>query len=181
MVITLQQNKRYQVEWIKRFKRIQKQRESMWNELHSPDADPEWIVKRPTIHQWAIDEIIRHMLASEIRYIHQSFDPNIPQLNEAVPAQWVKNRFFRLEEKTHVKLKRLKEIALSIESETVRNLDSSDKAYEKKTKAPWGEEMKVFELLEAFYAHEFYHQGQVFFILTFFRGLPNVIKSQLES
>ena len=181
MVVTMQQNEEYRVEWIKRFKHIRKQRETMWNELHNPEVDPEWIIKRPTTHQWAIDEIIRHMLASEIRYIHQSFNPNIPQLDEAVPAQWVKNRFFRLEEKTHVKLKRLKEIALSIESETVKFLDSSDKAYEEKTKAPWGEEMKVFELLETFYTHEFYHQGQVFFILTYFRGLPIVIKSQLES
>lgn len=137
MVVTIQQNEEYRVEWIKRFKHIRKQRETMWNELHNPEVDPEWIIKRPTTHQWAIDEIIRHMLASEIRYIHQSFNPNIPQLDEAVPTQWVRNRFFRLEEKTHVKLKRLKEIALSIESETVKFLDSSDKAYEEKTKTPW--------------------------------------------
>jgi len=180
MVVTLQQNEEYRVEWIKRIKLIQKQRKTMWNELHNPEVDPEWIIKRPTTHQWAIDEIIRHMLASEIRYIHQSFNPNIPQLDEAVPAQWVRNRFFRLEENKHVKLERLKELSLSIESETDKLLESSNIAYEKMTTAPWGEEMKVFEFLEAFYTHEFYHQGQVFFILTFFRGIPKVIKSQLE-
>jgi len=41
--------------------------------------------------------------------------------------------------------------------------------------------MMVFELLEAFYTHEFYHQGQVYCLLTFFRGLPKIIESQINS
>ncbi len=117
---------------------------------------------------------------TEIRYIHQSFNPDIIQIKEAVAAQWVNDRFFRLKEDTHVNIERLKEIFSSIENKTVKYLDSPNVAYEKQVKAPWGEKMKVFELLEAFYTHEFYHQGQIFCLLTFFRGLPEVIKSQIN-
>jgi uncharacterized damage-inducible protein DinB len=175
----MEQLKLYYTDWKKRYIRVQNHRIAMWKDLCNPEVKPDWIITRPKKHQWAIDEIIRHMLASEIRYIHQSFNPDIIQINEAVKAQWVQNRFFRIKEDNHVKLERLKEISLSIENETVKYLDSPNEAYEKKVKAPWGEEMKVFELLEAFYTHEFYHQGQVYCLLTLFRGLPKIIESQI--
>lgn len=176
----MEQRKQYQTDWKKRYNRIQNHRKAMWKDLCNPEIEHDWLITRPTKFQWAIDEIIRHMLASEIRYIHQSFNPDILQINEAVAAQWVRDKFFRLKEDTHVNIERLKGILSSIENETVRYLDFPNEAYEKQVKAPWGEKMNVFELLEAFYTHEFYHQGQVYFILTFFRGIPNIIKSQLN-
>ncbi len=169
----------YQIIWRERYKRIQNQRLAMWKELTNPEVEPEWIITRPKPHQWAIDEIIRHMLASEIRYIHQSFNPNALQINEDVPAQWVGTRFFRIEEAPHVNLERLQELSLSIEHDTVKLLDSPNEAYEKTVRAPWGEEMKVFELLEAFYDHEQYHRGQVYLLLNLFRGVPKIIESQI--
>lgn len=171
-------NKNYCQDWMKRFKRIQNHRKKMWNDLNSPEVKSEWIITRVTPHQWSIDELIRHMLASEIRYIHQSFDPDAQQLKEAVAAQWVNERFFRLKEDDHVDLECLREIATSLEKKSVKLLDSPDKAYEKTARAPWGEEMNVCDLLEAYYTHEFYHQGQVYSLLTYFRGLPKVIESQ---
>lgn len=150
----------------------------MWQDLFKPEVKDEWLGQRPKEHLWAIDEITRHMLASEVRYIHQSFNPEITQFPESVPAQWVGDRIFRLEERNHVKIKRLKDISIAIENESVRLLDAPNEGFEKKVKAPWGEEMKVFELLEAFYIHEHYHRGQVLFILNFFRGIPKEVKVQ---
>ncbi|MFX1284650.1 MAG: DinB family protein [Promethearchaeota archaeon] len=171
----------YKIIWKKRYERIENQHSIMWNELSKSEVEEKWIITRPKPYQWAIDEIIRHMLASEIRYIHQSFNLQSPQIAEAVPAQWVGNRFFRLEEANHVGLERLKELASTTEKETKILLDSPNAAYEKKVQAPWGEEMKVYELLEAFYDHEQYHRGQVYLLLTYFRGLPKEIESQLET
>lgn len=170
----------YRTSWKNRYNRIQKQRSRMWQELLKPEMNPEWLIKRPKSHLWAIDEIIRHMLASEIRYIQQSFNPETLQIPESVPAQWVGNVFFRIEERDHVKIHRLKDISITIENESVRLLDSPNEEFEKIVKAPWGEEMKVFELLEAFYVHEHYHRGQVLFILNFFRGIPEEVKVQIN-
>jgi uncharacterized damage-inducible protein DinB len=175
----MEEKELYRINWKQRYAYVQNHRIVIWKDLCNLEVKPEWIIKRPTKNQWAIDEILRHMFASEIRYIHQSFNPGSLQINEAVAAQWVKERFFRLKENNHVNLKRLKEIALSIENETIKLLDSPNQAYEKRVKAPWGEEMKVFNLLEAFYTHEFYHLGQVYCLLTFFRGLPEIIKSKI--
>ena len=170
----------YRIIWKKRYERIQNQRSRMWKELNNREVNHEWIITRPKPPQWAIDEIIRHMLASEIRYIHQSFNPSVFQISEAVPAQWVGTKFFRLEEGNHVSLDRLQELSLSIEKETVKLMDSPNEAYEKVVKAPWGEEMMVFKLLEAFYDHDQYHRGQEYLLLTFFRGLPKIIESQIR-
>ena len=166
--------------WKKRYNRIQSYRLRMWNDLLDPDVKSEWIITRLTLPQWAIDEIIRHMLASEIRYIHQSFNADVLQIEEAVGAQWVNKNFFRIKEEAHVNVDRLKEIATSIEGETRKYLDFPNESYEKMVKAPWGEEMKVFELLESFYIHDFYHQGQVYSVLTYFRGIPKIIQSQMN-
>lgn len=176
----MEQHVLYRSNWKKRYNRIQRHRVRMWNDLLNSEIKPEWIITRSTPHQWAIDEIIRHMLASEIRYIHQSFNADALQINEAVAAQWVSDRFFRIKEENHVKVERLKEISQPIEVETIKYLDFPNESYEKKVKAPWGEEMKVFELLEAFYSHEFFHQGQVYFLLTYFRGIPKIIQSQMK-
>ena len=126
----------YRTSWKNKYNRIQKQRSRMWQELFKPEVNPEWFIKRPKDHLWAIDEIIRHMLASEIRYIQQSFKPETLQIPESVPAQWVGNVFFRIEERDHIELKRLKDIADSIEDETMKLLDSSNETYEQLTQAP---------------------------------------------
>ncbi|MFX0183468.1 MAG: DinB family protein [Candidatus Hodarchaeota archaeon] len=180
MAITMEPINEYRIIWKKRYERIQNQRSRMWQELNNREINQEWLITRPKPSQWAIDEIIRHMLASEIRYIHQSFDPSVSQISEAVPAQWVGTKFFRLEESNHVSLDRLQELSVSIENETVKMLDSPNEAYEKVVKAPWGEEMMVFKLLEAFYDHDQYHRGQLYLLITFFRGLPRIIKSQIR-
>jgi uncharacterized damage-inducible protein DinB len=152
----------------------------MWNDLLDPEVKSEWIITRLTPYQWAIDEIIRHLLASEIRYIHQSFNDDVHQIEEAVGAQWVGKSFFRIKEEVHVNVERLKEIALSLEGDTRKYLDFPNESYKKTVKAPWGEEMKVFELLESFYTHDFYHQGQVYSLLTYFRGIHKIIQSQIN-
>jgi uncharacterized damage-inducible protein DinB len=170
----------YRSVWKNKYKRIQAGRSRMWQALLQSEVNAEWLIKRPKENLWAIDEIIRHLLASEIRYIHQSFKPETQQIPESVPAQWVGNVFFRLEERDHIELKRLKEIADSIEDETMKLLDSSTETYEQLTQAPWGEEMKVFELLESYYDHENYHRGQVLFILNFFRGIPKEVEEKIK-
>ena len=170
----------YQTLWKKRYNRVQSYRIRMWDDLLNSEVKSKWLITRLTPHQWAIDEIIRHMLASEIRYIHQSFNADVLQIKEAVGAQWVNKNFFRIKEEAHVNVDRLKEIATSIEGETRKYLESPIESYEKMVKAPWGEEMKVFELLESFYTHDFYHQGQVYSVLTYFRGIPKIIQSQMN-
>ena len=176
----LKHNMDYRALWNMRYNRIQNYRKRMWKDLLSPEVKPEWIITRLTPPQWAIDEIIRHMLASEIRYIHQSFNTDALQIKEAVGAQWVSESFFRIKEGDHVSIERLKGISLSIEADTGKYLDFPNDSYEETVKAPWGEEMKVFELLESFYTHDFYHQGQVYSLLTYFRGIPKIIQSQIN-
>ncbi|UCE13765.1 MAG: DinB family protein [Candidatus Heimdallarchaeota archaeon] len=158
--------------WLNRYTRIQNNRKSMWSFLTQPDVKDEWITRRPKPFQWSIDEIIRHMIGSEIRYIHQSFDPTIIQHQSSVPAQWVGKAFFRFEEGDHVELTDLKAIYNSVEEKTLKLIASPDRTYEKVVKAPWGEEMPISELLESFYDHENYHRGQIYLIINFFRDSP---------
>ena len=82
--------------WKKRYNRIQSYRIRMWDDLLNSEVKIEWLITRLTPHQWAIDEIIRHMLASEIRYIHQIFNADVLQIEEAVGTQWVNKNFFRI-------------------------------------------------------------------------------------
>ena len=68
---------------------------------------------------------------------------------------------------------KLPEVFSDVENTTMRLLESSKQEdYEKIVRAPWGEEMKLYDLLEAFYDHENYHRGQVYFIVNHFRGVP---------
>ncbi|MFW9998160.1 MAG: DinB family protein [Candidatus Odinarchaeota archaeon] len=148
-------------DWLKRYGLIQKSRDATWNDL-STLKDEKWIITRLKMYQWSIDEILRHMLASEIRYVHQGFDPELPQHSMAVPAQWVGEVFFRFEEKKHVRLKELKEAFPAVERKSLTLFkESVESDYEKVVKAPWGEEMTLHGLLEAFYLHEHYHRGRV--------------------
>ncbi|MFX0090800.1 MAG: DinB family protein [Candidatus Hodarchaeota archaeon] len=160
--------------WFNRYQIVQKYRAEMWSYLSEPDVRPDWIVTRPRPYQWSIDEILRHMLASEIRYLHQSFDRTAPQTSAAVPAQWVGKKFFRFKEDPHVNLNELKELFPPVENKSINFLKTaSENDFEKIVEAPWGVKMPLYDLLEAFYVHEHYHRGQVHFIITNFRGPPN--------
>ncbi len=58
----MEPRKEYQTDWKKRYNRIQNHRRSMWKDLCNPEIKDDWLITRPTKYQWAIDEIIRHML-----------------------------------------------------------------------------------------------------------------------
>ncbi|MHA2249679.1 MAG: hypothetical protein ACXAD7_04915, partial [Candidatus Kariarchaeaceae archaeon] len=94
--------------WVDRYQQILQSRETLWSALLEKKVDPKWTVTRVKGHQWSIDEILRHMLASEIRYLQQPIDPAIEQYQFAVRAQWVGKVFFRFEELNHVALEDLK-------------------------------------------------------------------------
>ena len=38
----------------------------MFTDLKHPEIEEEYLITRPTENQWAVDEIIRHILNSEI-------------------------------------------------------------------------------------------------------------------
>ena len=166
--------------WSGRYKRIQDNRQRMWQFLQGSVIKDEWITKRPQPNLWSVDEIIRHMLASEIRYIHQSFNPSLPQSEIAVRAQWVGEIFFRIEEKEHVSLNKIIEDYESVEEGTLRLLNTTSENYGKMTKAPWGEEMPVYKLLESFYDHDNYHRGQIYLIINLFRKIPDFVRKKIE-
>ncbi len=159
--------------WIERYNFLQKYRERMWNELSQPDIKPEWVITRPKPYQWSIDEVLRHMLGSEVRYIQQSLDPDISQHSAVVPAQWVGTVFFRFEEREHLELPELLDIFPAVESKSLQLLENAtEKELQMIVEAPWKEKMSYHQLLEAFYAHEHYHRGQVHFLITYYRGPP---------
>ncbi len=159
--------------WIKRHNLVQHYRSVMWDELSEPDMKEEWVNARPKPYQWSIDEILRHMLASEIRYVQQSIDESIPQNPHAVRAQWVGKVFFRTEETEHVGLSELKESFPPVESASLSLLENlSEIDFDMMVEAPWREKMPFYHLLERFHAHEHYHRGQVHFLITNYRGPP---------
>ena len=156
-----------------RYQLLLKYRKTMWSYLSQSDIKPEWIVTRPKSYQWSIDEHIRHLLASEIRYIQQSLDGNIPQTPKAVAAQWVGNVFFRFKEDEHVELAELKELFPTVEEKSLELLKNiTEKELEMDVEAPWREKMSYYNLLEHFFVHENYHRGQVHFLITYYRGPP---------
>ena len=158
---------------LNRYKLLQNFRQTVWKDLSDSNFNQKWFIKRPSEHQWSIDELLRHMIASEVRYIQQSMDESIEQHPKGVPAQWVGNIFFRLEEKEHVNFEVLKEMFLEVEKESIEILEKlSEDDFEKIVKAPWGQELPYYDLLEVFFAHEHNHRGQVKFLITFYRGPP---------
>ena len=96
--------------FVKRYTLLLDFRKTVWDDLTDTAFNQEDFISRPSDHQWSIDELLRHMLASEIRYIQQSIDQSIEQHPIGVPAQWVGKIFFRLEEREHLPLKEVKEI-----------------------------------------------------------------------
>lgn len=170
-------HKRY---WIQQHERIVTKRKEMFQHLTREDFKEEWINKRPKEHLWSIDEILRHMLASEIRYVHQSFNQSIENIELGVPAQWVNEHFFRIEERNHYSLEKIVSAFSKAEETTKILLNTDDDQYEKIVKAPWGEKIPVYKLLESFNEHETYHRGQIFLLLNFFRGPPDFVKEKIK-
>jgi uncharacterized damage-inducible protein DinB len=162
--------------FVKRYKLLLDFRKTVWNDLTDSSFNQMDFIKRPSEHQWSIDELLRHMLGSEIRYIQQSVDDSIEQHPKGVPAQWVGKIFFRLEEREHVPLKELKELFPTVEKKSLEILESlTEEEFKQSVKAPWGQELPYNELLNVFFAHEHQHRGQVKFIITYFRGPPKFI------
>ena len=163
--------------FVKRYKLLLDFRKTVWNDLTDPSFNQEDFIKRPSEHQWSIDELLRHMLASEIRYIQQSIDTTIEQHPKGVPAQWVGKIFFRLEEREHVSFEEIREIFPVVEKKSLEILDNLiEEDYKQLVKAPWGQELPYYDLLDVFFAHEHQHRGQVKFLITYFRGPPEFIE-----
>lgn len=165
---------KYKKTWLERYGRIVKQRQVLFKDLSRREIDSDWIVNRPTEHQWSIDEIIRHILAMEIRYVQQSFDPTRQAHPAGVRAQWQDfDVLIKLDEGTHYGIKDLKKFFPSVQVVSEELLrEASDMDFERNVKAPWGEKLKVRNLLEAWYDHEQYHKGQIYHVLNYFRGPP---------
>jgi len=161
---------------IKRYKLLLDFRDTVWKDLSDPSFNQDWFIKRPSEHQWSIDELLRHMLASEIRYIQQSVDDSIEQHPFGVRAQWVGKIFFRLEELEHVSMKELKELYPVVEKKSLEIFQKmTEEDFLQIVRAPWGQDLPYIDLLEVYFAHEHAHRGQVKFLITNYRGLPEFI------
>ncbi|MCY3412510.1 MAG: DinB family protein [Candidatus Heimdallarchaeota archaeon] len=161
--------------WRNRYNKISQQRNALIQSLNS--LDKSWIMTRISSHQWSIDEILRHMLASEIVYIQQSIDPNTPMSNLAVRAQWVGDVFFRLEE-SHLDLQVIIDEYTLVENrsrEIIAGL--TDDKLAQRCKAPWGEELSYQQMIEHNLDHELGHLAQIKQILTYHQGLPKFKES----
>lgn len=159
--------------WIDRYTKLVKGRERLWRELKNPSIENKWIITRITEHQWSIDEVLRHILGSEIRYVQQPIESTIKQNENMVPAQWIDKVFFRFEEKEHMNLDTIIDIYNS--TQDISNkilLGISDKDLLKEVEAPWRQMVSYNSLLHSFYDHEISHMGQIYFMLTYFRGPP---------
>jgi uncharacterized damage-inducible protein DinB len=164
--------------WLTQYQRVLKYRKEMWQHLDKYNLPDDLFTKRPKENLWAIDEVLRHMLASEVAYIHQKFDPSASPKEFGVGAQWVGNYEIKLKQLPHFILKDIQDISSRIKEKTLLYLNKSqEEEFLKKVKAPWGEEMTLFDLLEAFYTHEAYHRGQVHFLMNFL-GDPQGIKRE---
>jgi uncharacterized damage-inducible protein DinB len=158
--------------WIDRYLRVQKIRDETFNDLGKPEIDQEWIIKRPNAYQWAVDEIIRHQLYIEIKYLQQSFDPTRTSHPVGVKAQWAEETIMNLEESEHVVLKDLKKLfpPVQVVSEELLR-EAADLDYERPVKSPWGK-MKAVKLLDYWYDHEMYHRGQIYMTINLHKGPP---------
>jgi uncharacterized damage-inducible protein DinB len=157
----------YKDYWHSKYKRVIQYRKELWQYLDKYDLSHELFIKRPKENLWAIDEIIRHMLASEVAYLHQKFSSSATPKDFGVGAQWVGNYEINLKELPHLTLNEIKNLSTYIQQQTQLYLkNSKENDFHKKVKAPWGEEMAFTDLLEAFYIHEAYHRGQVHYLLN---------------
>ncbi|MFX1515617.1 MAG: DinB family protein [Promethearchaeota archaeon] len=166
----------YRDYWQIQYKRVLKYREELWQHMEKYDLPHELLIKRPKENLWAIDEIFRHVLASEVVYIHQNFDSSASPKDFGVGAQWVGNYEIKLSELPHFTLNEIKILSNNIQEKTQHYLnDSKEKDFIKEVRAPWGEELTFTDLLEAFYVHEAYHRGQVHYLMNLL-GNPQGIK-----
>lgn len=156
----------------RRYDLVVVKRESVWRLLTSDEFDEAWFVSRPTTHQWAIDEILRHMLANEVRYLQMSHDPSIKQHALSVRAQWVGDILFRLEE-NHEPLDKIRNAFEEVQLVSKSIIDSlKEEDLMRQVKAPWGEMLEYWQMLDDLFDHDNFHRGQVIYLVTYFRGLP---------
>ncbi|MHA2030716.1 MAG: DinB family protein [Candidatus Kariarchaeaceae archaeon] len=167
--------------WQTRYEEILKKRENLWNELEKQETEESWLHSRLTEHQWSIDEVLRHLLGSEVVYIQQPIDGSIVQYPKVVPAQWVGNVFFRYQEDDHVPLKELRDSFDQVQQKSRSILSSlTDEKLNQSVIAPWRQEVSYEHLIEHCFDHELSHLGQVYFMLTYFRGPPKFESNWFE-
>ncbi|MFW9779218.1 MAG: DinB family protein, partial [Candidatus Heimdallarchaeota archaeon] len=147
-------------------------RRQLWKRLINSDFRPKWFATRIKPHMWAIDEIYRHMLGSEIFYIHSKFGERRVLEEWAVAAQWVGDRHFGLKESKHYSREELIKLTGPIAEKSQGYLqDLTESDLEKPVVAPWGEEMSFREIIHHCFEHDLQHQGQIQFLITYFRQL----------
>lgn len=160
--------------WIDRYQRLKKTRDKVFKDLSNREIETEWLITRPNENQWSIDELIRHILFAEVRYVQQSFDPTRNSHPVGVRTQWMNDYVIKLNEGKHISLKDLKKLFPPVQVVTEELLrEAADLDYERTVKTSWGEKMKVVKLLDYWFEHEHYHRGQIYMTLTFFRGPPS--------
>lgn len=159
--------------WVNRYKQLIQARNRIWTELGKSDIKDEWLATRLTKHQWSIDEVMRHALGSDIRYIHVPLNPLSEQHPQAVLAQWVGDVFFRFREDTHMNLEDLKAAFIKTEENSLKILEGlNENDLSKMVEAPWKQMVTYESLIEHSLDHEMSHHGQIYFMLTYFRGPP---------
>ncbi|MHA2168462.1 MAG: DinB family protein [Candidatus Kariarchaeaceae archaeon] len=167
--------------WQNRYEEITKRRENLWKELGKEEIEESWLHTRLTEHQWSIDEVLRHMLGSEVVYIQQPMDGSIVQYPKVVPAQWVGNIFFRYQEDDHVPLKELCDSFDQVQQKSSLILSSlTEEKLNQLVMAPWRKEVSYEDLIEHCFDHELSHLGQIYFMLTYYRGPPKFESNWFE-
>jgi uncharacterized damage-inducible protein DinB len=138
--------------------------------LNDPEFQAEWFITRIKPHIWAMDEIYRHMLASEIFYIHSKFEEMTLEKEWSVGAQWVGDRQFGFKEGKHFSRKQLFELTTQIENKSQQYLKQlTVEDLKRRITAPWGEEMSLKEIVNHCFEHDHNHRGQIQFLITFFQ------------
>jgi uncharacterized damage-inducible protein DinB len=151
-------------------------REQTWKLLHDKSFEDKWFIQRPTKHQWSIDEILRHMLANEVRYLQMPLNPDIEQHKLAVLAQWVGNILFRIKEGEHFSINIVQEGFEDVQNLSQNILeDLTEEDLNKEVKAPWGEMISYGSMLTDLFDHDQFHRGQVHHLITYFRGPPKFV------
>ena len=119
----------WQSYWKTKYRMVIKNREKIWDNLEMYELSPEQFIQRPKPHLWSVDEVLRHMLASEVMYIHQKIDHSCPRPEFGVGAQWVGKYILKTGESTHYTLTDIKELANEITEKTNSvSLDGSSNA-----------------------------------------------------
>lgn len=158
---------------VKKYNQIISSRQKLWDDLEQIPEGQDWLTKRLSSHQWSIDEVLRHLLGSEIRYVQQPIEPTAEQYKGAVLAQWVGKIFFRFEENEHMELDELIEAFEETQKNTNKIINKwNENILNTQIEAPWREMIPYKDSVIHFLEHEMSHMGQVNFMLTYFRGPP---------